>query len=111
MAEQRAPDGDPERQEGAQPEATAAVPVKPSAGGLSWIFSPGIGNGVINFTRICVLCCMMFLVHQTLFHYTIHWLIMTFLSGGLMFSFELFIAELRKHPEIMNPPTDAKKND
>jgi hypothetical protein len=103
-----AEDGQEKQEEG---KVEAAVAEKPPEGTFSWIFSPGIGNGVINFTRLCILSCMMFLVYQTLFHYTIHWIIMTFISGGLMFSFEFFIAELRKHPEIMNPTTDAKKKD
>jgi hypothetical protein len=115
MAEQPQPEGGAARREEAAPEAEAEAPAaladKPPAGSLSWIFSPGIGNGAISFTRLCVLSCMMLLVHQTLFDCTIHWFIMTIVSGALMLSFESFIAELRKHPEIMNPPTDPKKND
>lgn len=70
---------------------------------FSWVFTPGIGNGVITFSRICVICCLLFLTYMTLFHYTIHWFMMNMLAGCLWASFEFFISELRKNPEIMDP--------
>lgn len=73
------------------------------AGWFAWVFKPGIGNGVIGFCRLCVISCLIFLTYMTLAHYTIHWFIMNILAGCLWASFEFFISELRKNPEIMDP--------
>ena len=70
---------------------------------LQWVFSPGIGNGVINFSRVCCIACIVFLTYMTIFHYSIHYAIMSVLAACLFFSFEFFVHELRKNPEIMNP--------
>ncbi|OHT04517.1 hypothetical protein TRFO_28031 [Tritrichomonas foetus] len=72
-------------------------------GWLANLFTPGIGFGVINFTRVCLIAMMIFLVTMVFTHYNIHWLIMSILGICLTLSFEFFIGELKKSPEIMNP--------
>lgn len=73
------------------------------SGWLSNIFTPGVGFGVINFTRVCLLAMMIFLIVMVVTHYNIHWLVMSILGICLTISFEFFIGELKKNPEIMNP--------
>jgi hypothetical protein len=98
--------------EASPPTNPPAADRPPPLGASSWlarVFQPGIGNGVINFCRLCILLCLLFLITMTLYDYNIHYHIMTWITGGLMFSFEFFIRELRKYPEIMNPAVAAKK--
>ena len=94
--------------------ATPAAPKTPAKQGnkegysswFQWVFSPGIGNGVINFCRFCCIACICFLTYMTMFHYSIHYANMLVISGCLFASFEFFIHELRKNPDIMNPPRE-----
>ncbi|KAK8835041.1 hypothetical protein M9Y10_002369 [Tritrichomonas musculus] len=79
------------------------------SGWLSNIFTPGVGFGVINFTRVCLVAMMVFLVYMVLFNYNIHWLVMSILGICLTCSFEFFVSELKKNPEIMDPAN--KKDD
>ena len=76
---------------------------------LSNIFTPGVGFGVINFTRVCLIAMMVFLIYMVFASYNIHWLIMSILGICLTLSFEFFVSELKKNPEIMNP--ENKKDD
>lgn len=78
---------------------------------LQWVFTPGIGSGVIKFCRVSLLACFFFLVYMTLFHYNIHYFIMSMICCGLFCSFEFFISELRKNPEIMNPSETPKEEE
>ena len=77
---------------------------------LMWVLSPGIGSGVITFTRICLLACVLYLWAQVIFMYNIHYLIMSILSVCLFGSFEFFISELKKNPEFMSGKPPEKKD-
>ena len=76
---------------------------------LSNIFTPGIGFGVINFTRVCLVAMMVFLIYMVFASYNIHWLVMSILGICLTLSFEFFVSELKKNPEIMNPENKENK--
>ena len=84
---------------------------QPPKSWLSWVLEPGIGNQVINFSRLCIIALLIFLSLMSIFSYSIHYVIMSFLTLGLGASFEFFIKELRKSPEIMNPTENKPKND
>ena len=75
----------------------------PVGGWLVNLFKPGVGFGVINFSRLCLVAMMIFLVTMVITSYNIHWLIMAILGIGLSLSFEFFVSELKKNPDIMHP--------
>ena len=87
------------------------VETKTQQSWLQWVLSPGIGEGVINFCRFSLIICLIYLTYMSIFHYTIHYVIMSFICGCLIASFEFFISELRKYPDIMNPPPEKPKQD
>ena len=94
-----------------KPTEENKVEVKEQQSWLQWVLSPGIGEGVITFCRFCLIICLIYLTYMSIFHYTIHYVIMSFICGCLIASFEFFISELRKNPEIMNPPPEKPKQD
>ncbi|KAH0787758.1 hypothetical protein GPJ56_008281 [Histomonas meleagridis] len=93
-----------------KPEETKEE-TQPKQSWLMWVLSPGIGEGVITFCRFCLILCLIYLTYMSVFHYTIHYVIMSFICGCLIASFEFFISELRKNPEIMNPPNEKPKEE
>jgi len=78
---------------------------------LMWVLEPGIGNGVINFSRMCIIGLLMFLCFSSIFNYSIHYVIMSILALCLGASFEYFVYHLRRSPEIMDPANEKAKID
>ena len=81
------------------------------SGWLKWVLSPGIGDGVINFTRACIFSLLIFLSIMSLIRYNIHFIILTIITVVLYACFEFTIQELRKYPELMSGKIpDSPKN-
>ena len=84
------------------------------SGWIKWVLSPGIGDGVINFTRGCIFILLLFLSIMSLIRYNIHFIILTIITIILYACFEFTIQELRKYPELMSgkiPDSPNEKED
>ena len=81
-------------------------------GWIKWVLSPGIGEGVINFTRVCIFVLLVFLSVMSLIRYNIHFIMLTIITVILYACFEFTIQELRKYPDIMSGKIpDAKEKE
>jgi hypothetical protein len=80
----------------------AALPREPwLVGAVRSFFEPGVGHGLLNFTRYVIFAMLCFFVIWPFIDYSIHYVVMAILSFCLFLSYEYFIYHLKKDPEVM----------
>jgi hypothetical protein len=76
--------------------------------GESWLVrmvrsfcQPGVGNGLLNFTRFVIFAMLCFFVIWPFIDFNIHYVILGILSFCFFLSFEYFVYHLKKNPDVM----------